>query len=73
MPDIREPRVHARFLAYRERHVYFGRGEHRTPLSAEAFAALDAELGSLVAVRMADRTPRQLERLDELRALLHLD
>ena len=74
MSDVRtDPRVHARFLSYRERHVYFGRGELREPLDAEAFGEADAELQTIVAIPKGSRSTVQEERLADLKNKLHLD
>ena len=68
-----DPKVHARFLTYRERHVYFGRGEQRTPLTMDQFAALDRERDALIARPKAELTVEDRRRLGELDTLLHLD
>ena len=74
MTDPRsDQRLHARFLSYRERHVYFGRGVNRQPLSLEAFAALEGERDELLRVGKGERTAEQHERLAELATMLHLD
>ena len=68
-----DPRVHARFLTYRERHVYFGRGAQRTPLTLEQFAALDGERDALIARPRAELSVGDRRRLGEIDTLLHLD
>ena len=68
-----DPAVHARFLTYRERHVYFGRGDLRTPLTLAEFAALDAERARLAALLKSKRTAEEKARLAQLLGLLHLD
>jgi hypothetical protein len=68
-----DPKVHARFLTYRERHVYFGRGDQRTPLTLEQFAQLDGERDALIARPRAELSHAEHRRLGELDTLLHLD
>jgi hypothetical protein len=68
-----DPKVHARFLTYRERHVYFGRGDQRTPLTLDQFAVLDGERDALIARPRAELTVADRRRLAEIDALLHLD
>ena len=68
-----DPRVHARFLSYRERHVYFGRGESRQPLSLERFSELDAEHEVLARIAKRSRSAEQVARLAELATMLHYD
>jgi hypothetical protein len=68
-----DPKRHARFLTYRERHVYFGRGEQRTPLTLDEFAVLDAERDALIARPKAELSVADRKRLGEIDALLHLD
>ena len=68
-----DPKVHARFLTYRERHVYFGRGEQRTPLTMEQFAVLDGERDALIARPTAELSVADRRRLAEIDTLLHLD
>ena len=68
-----DPRVHARFLTYRERHVYFGRGAQRTPLTLDQFAELDGERDALIARPKAELTVADRRRLGEIDTLLHLD
>ncbi|GAC1365169.1 MAG: hypothetical protein NVSMB47_16600 [Polyangiales bacterium] len=73
-PDPRsDPKMHTRFLAYKERHVYFGRGVEREPLTLEEFAALDAERTRLLQLPETERTAEVGERLGEIVAKLHLD
>jgi hypothetical protein len=62
---MNDPRVHARFLAYRERHAYFGRGDLRQPLSYAEYVDLDAERARLSA--LPARTAEEQARLAELR------
>lgn len=63
-------RVHHRFLAYRERHAYFGRNDLRKPLSLSEYGELDAERLRLLAVPPRERTPAQASRLSEVRRLM---
>jgi hypothetical protein len=68
-PSIRmDPRVHHRFLSYRERHVYFGRDSLREPLSLSEFAALDEERKRLIA--LSAPTAEERARLLEVRRLM---
>jgi hypothetical protein len=71
-PSRGDPRVHARFLSYRERHVYFGRGEEGRQLTFAEFSALDAELAALLATTGEARASAR-ERIAELKHQLHLD
>ena len=68
-----DPKTHARFLSYKERHAYFGRGDRREPLTYEAFGALDDERDELRKTPEAERTAEVAKRLAELDALLHHD
>ena len=68
-----DPKVHTRFLAYKERHVYFGRGKQRTPLTLEQFAELDGERTRLLQLPEVDRTAEVGARLEEIIGKLLLD
>jgi hypothetical protein len=68
-----DPKTHARFLAYKERHAYFGRGDQREPLRYEAFGALDDEREALLRIPKSERTEEVAKRLAELDAQLHHD
>lgn len=65
-----DPAQHERFLEYRERFEYFGRGD-AVRLDKDEFAALDAEYQRLGA--LARRSPSEEETLRNLRALLLRD
>ena len=69
----KDPKTHARFLTYKERHAYFGRGDQREPLAYEAFGALDDERRDLLKTPKGERTAEVAKRLAELDALLHYD
>jgi hypothetical protein len=68
-----DPKTHARFLAYKERHAYFGRGERRALLSLAEFGALDDERLQLLAVPKDRRPEEATKRLAEIESLLLLD
>ena len=61
-----DPKTHARFLSYRERHVYFGRGEQAKALTFSEYEALDAERLQLLALPPGERTREQSARLREV-------
>jgi hypothetical protein len=63
--------AHARFLEYRERFTYFGRGG-AVRLDAAAFEAADKEHRELVAKGDA-RDDEEMARFEELSTLLHRD
>jgi hypothetical protein len=65
-----DPKTHARFLSYRERHAYFGRGELARALTFSEYAALDAERVQLSAVPVKERTRQQSARLREVLTLM---
>lgn len=67
-PDPLDPRVHHRFLTYRERHVYFGRDSLRKALTLSEYAELDAE--RLRLVRLSSPTKDEQARLSEVRRLM---
>lgn len=66
-----DPRTHARFLDYRDRHQYFGAG--KPSLDAQAFAAADAEEQALSALGEGGRSDEDEARFVELQKLLHRD
>jgi hypothetical protein len=68
-----DPKTHQRFLTYRERHTYFGRGELKKALTMQEFAALDAEYGALLARDRATFGKVESERLAALMRVLLLD
>jgi len=68
-----DPKVHGRFLTYRERHVYFGRGAQRTPLTLDEFAVLDTERDALIARPRSELSVAERRRLGEIDTMLHLD
>ena len=67
-----DPRVHRRFLDYRERHAAFARSADGPPLAYEPFAAADAEQAALDAKGDA-RTDEEEARFAELCKLLYRD
>ena len=68
-----DPKTHQRFLTYRERHTYFGRGELKKALTMQEFAALDAEHGALIARDRSTFGKVESERLAALMRVLLLD
>jgi hypothetical protein len=64
------PRVHKRFLDYRDRHVYFGR--KKPMVSAAEFEAMDAEYQALL-VKGEERDDEEEARFAEVAFSLHLD
>jgi hypothetical protein len=64
-----DPKVHKRFLDYRESHVYFARGE--PCMDIESFTAADAELRALLAKEPRD--DEEEARVEELEKLLYRD
>lgn len=65
-----DPRTHARFLSYRERHAYFGRGALAKALTFSEYAELDAERVRLLAVPSSAQTAEQRARLAEVLTLM---
>jgi hypothetical protein len=65
------PKVHKRFLDYREKFTYFGRGG-AVVLTADQFAAADAEHEQLVAMG-EERDDEEEARLIELEKILFRD
>lgn len=65
-----DPKTHARFLSYRERHAYFGRGELAKAITFSEYAALDAERLLLLAIPPGERTRQQAARLAEVLRLM---
>lgn len=68
-----DPKTHQRFLTYRERHTYFGRGDLKKALTMQEFAALDAEHAAIIARDRATFGQEESERLAALMRLLLLD
>jgi hypothetical protein len=68
-----DPRVHKRFLDYRELHAAFGSVSSAPPLLFEAFAAAEAEQTALEAKGEDGRTDEEEARYVELTKLLHRD
>jgi hypothetical protein len=69
---VADPKVHSRFLEYRERYVYFAKGEKAKVLSYEEFAKADAEQLQLEAKGDA-RDDEEEARFVELSRLLFRD
>jgi hypothetical protein len=67
-----DPKVHNRFLDYRERYIYFAKGVKAPQLSAAEFAAADAEYRALY-VKGDVREDEEEVRLEELARLLFRD
>jgi hypothetical protein len=67
-----DPKVHSRFLEYRERYIYFAKGVKAPQLSASEFTAADAEYRTLQAKGEA-REDEEEVRLEELARLLFRD
>ncbi|HEY8040374.1 MAG TPA: hypothetical protein VIF15_11300 [Polyangiaceae bacterium] len=67
-----DPRVHKRFLDYRERFIYFAKGAGAKELTPEQFVAADAEQRALAA-KGGDRDDEEEARLVELSRLLYRD
>jgi len=67
-----DPRTHARFLEYRERHAYFARSG-APMLGAAEFTSSFAEMSELDALGEDQRSDEQQARLAELRELLFMD
>ena len=67
-----DPQVHKRFLEYRERYVYFGRGGKVTQLGPSEFEVADAEHRALEAKGEA-RDDEEEQRFAELGSLLFRD
>jgi hypothetical protein len=68
-----DPATHKRFLDYRERYVYFGAETRRTVLTADEFAAADAEQRTLEAMGEESRDDEEEARFRELSKLLFRD
>jgi hypothetical protein len=71
MPSM-DPKVHARFLDYRERYIYFAKGVKAPQLSADEFVAADGEHRALAAKGEA-RDDEEDARFQELAKLLFRD
>jgi hypothetical protein len=67
-----DPKVHNRFLDYRERYIYFAKGVKAPQLTANEFVAADAEYRELYAKGDA-REDEEEVRLEELARLLFRD
>jgi hypothetical protein len=67
-----DPKVHNRFLDYRERYVYFAKGVKVPQLTADEFVAADAEYRELYAKGDA-REDEEDARFEELARLLFRD
>ncbi len=67
-----DPKVHSRFLDYRERYIYFAKGVKAPQLTADQFVAADAEHRALTAKGDA-RDDEEEARLEELARLLFRD
>ena len=68
-----DEKIHGSFLSYRERHVYFGRGDRKVPLTLEEFGALFVERERIRTAPKEHRTAELHARLVELESLLLLD
>jgi hypothetical protein len=68
-----DPVTHKRFLDYRAAYEYFGEGVRARKLSAEEFAAFDAELRALTLKGEGRRDDEEEARHTELLALLLRD
>jgi hypothetical protein len=68
-----DPRVHRRFLDYRDLHEAFGSTAAGPALLYDAFAAADAEQAALEARGEESRTDEEEARYVELTKLLHRD
>ena len=67
-----DPKVHSRYLDYRERYIYFAKGVKAPQLSADEFSAADAEYRELEA-KKDTRDDEEEARLEELARLLFRD
>jgi hypothetical protein len=67
-----DPKVHARYLDYRERYIYFAKGLKAPQLSGDDFATADAEYRVLDAKGDA-REDEEEVRFAELAKLLFRD
>ena len=67
-----DPKVHSRFLDYRERYIYFAKGVKAPQLSAEEFTLADGEYRALHAKGEA-RDDEEEARLEELARMLFRD
>jgi hypothetical protein len=68
-----DPATHKRFLDYRERYVYFGAETRRPVLTADDFAAADAEHRTLEAMGDEGRDDEEEARFRELSKVLFRD
>jgi hypothetical protein len=67
-----DPQVHKRYLDYRERYIYFAKGLKAPQLSADEFAAADAEHRALETKGEA-RDDEEEARFAEVARLLFRD
>jgi hypothetical protein len=67
-----DPKVHSRFLDYRERYIYFAKGVKAPQLTADEFVLADAEYRALDA-KGDTREDEEEARLEELARLLFRD
>ncbi len=67
-----DPKVHKRFLHYRELHAYFG-AKGGKPIDAAAFEAADTEQRALEEKGEDARDDEEEARFQELNKLLHRD
>ena len=67
-----DPKVHNRFLDYRERYIYFAKGVKAPQLTANEFVAADAEYRELQTKGEA-RDDEEEARFEELTRLLFRD
>ena len=67
-----DPKVHNRYLDYRERYIYFAKGVKAPQLGPDEFAVADAEYRTLQAKGDA-RDDEEDVRFEELARLLFRD
>jgi hypothetical protein len=67
-----DPKVHKRFLDYRERYIYFAKGVKAPELTGAEFVAADAEHRALEA-KGEGRDDEEDVRFEELTRLLFRD
>jgi hypothetical protein len=69
-----DPKTHRRYLEYREKYVYFVRGENKPAVHSQTeFMALEAELKLLEAKGEEGRDDEEAARFEELLRELLLD
>ncbi len=71
-PRRMDPKSHARFLDYRERHSYFARGD-APMLTAAEFTSIDSEFLLLEELGEEKRTDEEEQRFAELLTILFRD